>query len=74
MVLQCHEKHLSVTKENAFLPTEELIKLKRPANDTVYSSYDVIQLYGTLEQLHKKRNETPAYLAAIDERLRLYKE
>ena len=25
----------SITKENAFLPTEEIVKLKRPANDTV---------------------------------------
>ncbi|BAO55180.1 alpha-2-macroglobulin family protein [Nonlabens marinus] len=61
--------NFTVTKENGFLPTDELIKLKRPANDTVYSSYDVIQLYGTLEQLHKNRNETTAYLSVIDERL-----
>ncbi|SCY40384.1 TonB-dependent outer membrane receptor, SusC/RagA subfamily, signature region [Nonlabens sp. Hel1_33_55] len=66
--------NFTVTKENGFLPTEELIKLKRPANDTLYSSYDVIQLYATLEQLHKKRNEIPAYLGAVDERLEFVKD
>jgi TonB-dependent SusC/RagA subfamily outer membrane receptor len=60
----------TITKENAFLLTDELIRLNRPVNDTVYSSYDVIQLYGQLEQLHLKRKETSAYLAAIDERLK----
>ncbi|WP_194850259.1 alpha-2-macroglobulin family protein [Nonlabens antarcticus] len=63
------KENFSITKENAFLSTEELRELKRPANDTVYSSYDVIQLYGQLEYLHKKRKEIPAFLAAIDERL-----
>lgn len=58
-----------VDKENAFVSSEELMKLKRPGNDTVYSSYDVMQLYGQLEVLHKKRKEIPAFLTAINERL-----
>ncbi|PRP68033.1 alpha-2-macroglobulin family protein [Nonlabens agnitus] len=67
-------ENFTVTKENGFLPTEELIQLKRSVNDTIYSSYDVLQLYGQLENLHKKRKEIPAYLAAIDERLEFAKD
>jgi hypothetical protein len=58
-----------ITGKNAFLPTQELKKLKRPAGDTVYSKYDVVQLYASLEELHlSQKNEAP-YVTIVLERL-----
>ncbi|AZQ42867.1 alpha-2-macroglobulin family protein [Nonlabens ponticola] len=58
----------TLTVSNAFLPTQEILNLKRPVNDTIYSKYDVLRLYAQLEQLHKKRKETAPFLSIINER------
>ncbi len=59
----------AITKENAFLSTQELQNLKRPAGDTIFSKYDVLQLYALLEQLHNSRNDAGAYASILLERL-----
>ena len=58
-----------INDKNAFLPTSELKKLKRPAGDTVYSKYDVLQLYAVLEELHLSQNNDTPYVSIILERL-----
>jgi len=58
-----------ITVKNAFLPTQELQKLKRPAGDTIYSKYDVVQLYASLEELHFSQKKEAPYVSIILERL-----
>ncbi|WP_405351307.1 MG2 domain-containing protein [Nonlabens sp. Asnod3-H03] len=58
-----------ITKENAFLNTAHLLKLKRPAGDTVFSKYDVMQQYAHLEAMHLKSNNDAAFIHVITDRL-----
>ncbi|MFT7083474.1 MAG: TonB-dependent SusC/RagA subfamily outer membrane receptor [Nonlabens sp.] len=67
--LTAPKESYTITSKNAFLPTQELKKLKRPAGDTVYSKYDVLQLYASLEEWHlSQKNEAP-YVTVVLERL-----
>jgi TonB-dependent SusC/RagA subfamily outer membrane receptor len=59
----------TITEKNAFLSTQELQNLKRPTGDTIFSKYDVLQLYASLEQLHKSKNDAGAYVSILLERL-----
>lgn len=59
----------AITKENAFLSTQELQNLKRPSGDTIFSKYDVLQLYASLEQLHESKSDAGAYVSILLERL-----
>ncbi|WP_397303094.1 alpha-2-macroglobulin family protein [Nonlabens ulvanivorans] len=58
-----------ITKENAFLNTTNLLKLKRPAGDTVFSKYDVMQQYAHLEAMHLNSNNEAAFIHVITDRL-----
>ncbi|WOI22747.1 alpha-2-macroglobulin family protein [Nonlabens ulvanivorans] len=58
-----------ITKENAFLNTAHLLKLKRPAGDTVFSKYDVMQQYAHLEAMHLTSNNDAAFIHVITDRL-----
>ncbi len=58
-----------ITEKNAFLPTSGLQELTRPQGDTVYSKYDVLQLYASLENLHSSQNNDTPYVSIILERL-----
>ena len=59
----------TITEKNAFLSTQELQNLKRPAGDTIFSKYDVLQLYAALEQLHQSKKDAGAYVSILLERL-----
>ncbi|GAK92941.1 hypothetical protein JCM19298_3429 [Nonlabens ulvanivorans] len=63
------KEEFAITKENAFLNTTNLLKLKRPAGDTVFSKYDVMQQYAHLEAMHLKSNNEAAFIHVITDRL-----
>ncbi|WP_298950348.1 MG2 domain-containing protein [uncultured Nonlabens sp.] len=58
-----------ITDKNAFSSTNVLREIKRPKGDTVFSKYDVLQLYAALETLHENKNEDGAYVTILLERL-----
>lgn len=58
-----------ITTTNAFLEATEIKKLQRPAGDTVFSKYDILQLYADLEIMHRKRKNDPAYIHITNDRL-----
>ncbi|MEP3969999.1 MAG: MG2 domain-containing protein, partial [Nonlabens sp.] len=58
-----------ITDKNAFRSTKALREIKRPKDDTVFSKYDVLQLYAALETLHENKNDDGAYVTILLERL-----
>ena len=58
-----------ITDKNAFHSTKALKEIKRPKGDTVFSKYDVLQLYAALETLHENKNDDGAYVTILLERL-----
>ncbi len=62
-----------ISKANAFLDATAIKKLQRPAGDTVFSKYDVLQLYADLERMHRKRKNDPAYIHITNDRLQYTK-
>ncbi|WP_405379128.1 MG2 domain-containing protein [Nonlabens sp. Asnod3-A02] len=58
-----------ITDKNAFRSTDALREIKRAKGDTVFSKYDVLQLYATLETLHKSKKDHGAYVTILLERL-----
>lgn len=63
------KEEFAITKENAFLNTDELLKLKRPAGDTIFSKYDVMQQYAQLEAMHLKKKNDPAFIHVFTDRM-----
>ncbi len=63
------KEEFKITKENAFLNTADLLKLKRPAGDTIFSKYDVMQQYAQLETMHLKKKNDAAFIHVFTNRL-----
>ncbi|MGJ8683400.1 MAG: MG2 domain-containing protein [Nonlabens sp.] len=63
------KEEFTITKENAFLNTADVLKLKRPAGDTIFSKYDVMQQYAQLEKLHADLKNEAAYIHVFTDRM-----
>ncbi|WP_124979503.1 alpha-2-macroglobulin family protein [Nonlabens xiamenensis] len=59
----------TITEANAFLPTDQLLQTKRPVGDSIYSKYDVLQLFAGLEHWHKQKGNDAPYVAIVLNRL-----
>lgn len=58
-----------ITDKIAFLNAADIKKLGRPAGDTIFSKFDVLQLYADLELIHKSNNNDAPFIHVYVDRL-----